>query len=326
MSLFREIDLTRPELQKMLTEPNFFAKLHPYLSTLLSGNPVGALDEGLAFLASIKQIDDEAYERQHKGNPFYWLGIAAFLSHDYQTAVFLFDAAVSEDLRSGADASKSETPALKFIYLKGYTRQHAAQPIVKAIQSRLIQELDGYNKRPAHLPTHSNLTLDHIRKRFIGHVLKGQNKHLRTLATTLISFILEWSHRTKLAQVGIAVGSAEPFFIHLFKGCLLFESLLKENPKKQPQGKANLNKALNALRSELGITGKINIGGANFESVLSTAAPNEPVAAAMIRTGKIRNTLGHNLGWPTSLNRRQYDLLAADIGASCFHAINSLYR
>jgi hypothetical protein len=310
----------------MLNEPNFFEKLHPYLSTLLHGNPVGALDEGLAFLASAKQIDNEAYEHQHKGSPFYWLGLSAFLAHDYQSAVFFFDAAVSEDIRNGANASKSDTPALKFIYLKGYTRRHAAQPIVKSIQSRLVQELAAYNKRPGQPVTHSNLTLDHIRKRFIGHVLNGQNKHLRTLATTLISFMLEWDHRTRLAQVGIAAGSPEPFFIHLFKGCLLFESLLKENPKKPPKGKPDLKTALNELSCELGLSGKIDIGARTFTSVLSTIAPNEPMTVAMIRTGKVRNTLGHNLGWPSSLDRGQYDLLAADIGASCFHAINSLYK
>jgi hypothetical protein len=61
-------------------------------------NYSAALDQGINLLATCKQIDADAYRRIHKGTPFYWLGTAAFLVHDYQTATFLFDAAVSEDI------------------------------------------------------------------------------------------------------------------------------------------------------------------------------------------------------------------------------------
>ena len=48
-------------------------------------------------------LDASLYEELHKGTPFYWTGTAAFMLHDYRTAAFFHDAAISEDLRAGAD-------------------------------------------------------------------------------------------------------------------------------------------------------------------------------------------------------------------------------
>ncbi len=251
--MLREIDLTEAELRHMLSKPNFFGKLHPYLSTLLGGNPVGAFNEGLAFLDEIRKCDDAAYRSQHKGNPFYWLGIAAFLAHDYETAVFFFDGAVSEDIRAGSDPRNSKTPALKFAYVKGKTKQHAAKPLVRALQATIERELAAYNARAGRAGTLSNL---------------------------------------------------------------------------KPQG-GTLGKVLQELNSELGITRKIDIRSPSFAKILAATKPNQSLTDAMERTGKVRNTLGHSLGWPASLDDvkyNKYNLLASDIAASCLHVINSLYR
>jgi len=42
---------------------------------------------------------------------------------------------------------------------------------------------------------------------------------------------IEWDYRSTLIELRPGDGTAEPFFIHLFRGCVLFESLLKANPK-----------------------------------------------------------------------------------------------
>jgi hypothetical protein len=63
---------------------------------------------------------------------------------------------------------------------------------------------------------------------------------------------------------------------------------LKGKPKKRPKEKIDLYKALNALRSELGITGKINIGGETFQSVY--------VNSSTQRTGSRR----HDTNWKDS--------------------------
>jgi hypothetical protein len=43
-------------------------------------------------------------------------------------------------------------------------------------------------------------------------------------------------------------------------------------------------------------------------------------------TGKIRNTLGHNLGWDVQINKLEYHHLFRIVAASCLHAIACLYR
>jgi hypothetical protein len=63
--------------------------------------------------------------------------------------------------------------------------------------------------------------------------MKHTKKHHRTLVSTFISFLAEWDYRSRLIDLSDA-GSKEPFFSHLFRGCLLFESLLKANDCKPP--------------------------------------------------------------------------------------------
>lgn len=79
-------------------DADVFFNQFEYFQRLRERNYSAALDQGINLLATCKQIDADAYRRIHKGTPFYWLGTAAFLVHDYQTATFLFDAAVSEDI------------------------------------------------------------------------------------------------------------------------------------------------------------------------------------------------------------------------------------
>src|SRR6516164_9753727 len=77
----------------------------------------------------------------HKGTPFYFMGIAAFASHDYQTAAFFFDAAAAEDVRHYV--SNNNTPALLFMRLEKTEHGEAAQQIVDIVMRRLEAALDN---------------------------------------------------------------------------------------------------------------------------------------------------------------------------------------
>src|SRR5579864_5253419 len=89
-----------------------------YIQELAAGNYSSALNHGLQLLTECQRLAPEAYGNIHKGTPYYWLGVAAFLVHDYQTAVFFFDAGTSEDLRFGADPIVNSTPGLRFIQIE----------------------------------------------------------------------------------------------------------------------------------------------------------------------------------------------------------------
>jgi hypothetical protein len=119
-------------------------------------------------------------------------------------------------------------------------------------------------------------------------------------------------------------GSREPFFLHLFRGCVLFESLLKSAPGA-PQLRT-IGDALHYYRNQLGLRGQILTGANEFNDVVAALTANMDVDNAILSCAQTRNTIGHNLVWSTAdLNSQTYDWLVKNIGASCIHALSKLY-
>jgi hypothetical protein len=203
------------------------------------------VDDGINLLREVKRLTPEKYSKTPKGTPFYLLGIAAFLSHVFQTATYLFDAAATEDLTHYPN--NKDTPALLTMRLENENPNQRALPIVIAAAKKIEAAIDNYNNRSGS----KALTMDHVRQRFLRHVLEKGEPRLRTITTTFISFFFEWDYRVKLIELS-EVGSREPFFAHLFRGCLLFESLLKENTTKSLKG-GTLESSLKKLVSQLNL-------------------------------------------------------------------------
>jgi hypothetical protein len=286
------------------------------------GQPFDTLECGEALLAKCENLAPGIYKTLHKGTPFYWLSQAAFLVHDYETAAFYIDAAVSEDLK--INPANHSTPALLFFLINDTDDRQASLELVKVVRKRIEDAIFDYNKRPG--TCSPALTFPEIRQFLLLPSILPANVALRTLATTFISFFLEWDHRSDLIKIRPEQGTAEPFFIHLFKGCVLFESLLKAS-KKAPKAKM-LGGLLSELHADLGFTGKVNpiIGGFDFQTVVSgLSSDDNSIYTAVERTGRMRNTTGHNLGWG-SIDPLAYNSLASYVASSCLHAIASLYR
>jgi hypothetical protein len=283
------------------------------------------LTEGVNLLKKLKQLDNGAYVKIHKGTPFYWLGVAAFLVNDFQTATFFFDSAVSEDIRAGKDPVNNSAPALRFIQIEGEQPGQAAKRLVEAMQQKIEDAIADYNKRSGR-PGLSDLQLVQIRENFLRLAVSPGYENWRSLATAFISYFLEWSHRSTLMEVRPGSGTAEPFFLHLLKGCLLFESLLKANPQKRPHG-TTLDPILKNLASDLGMSANLKIHGASFTGIVQdlSSADNE-IQTAIKFAGRIRNAVGHDLGWEAAFDRSHFDRLASMIASSCLHAIACLYR
>jgi hypothetical protein len=125
---------------------NFFDAFQPYSAQLKSGHFSYAIDCGLAFLNEVKRRAPAKYDTTPKGTPFYLLGIAAFHAHDYQTATFLFDAAVSEDLQH--HSGKHDQPALLFMRLEDQKQNQAALEIVKLAVKKLRAIIRDYWPAP----------------------------------------------------------------------------------------------------------------------------------------------------------------------------------
>ena len=251
--------ITKEELRRLLNEvadnptaaDNFWDRFG-YKIDLVSKNYSQAKARLMFLLHQAQAIDPEAYTRCHKGTPFYWLGTIAFLQNDYQTATFFFDAAVSEDIRKSEHPVINSTPATYFLTLDGEQPYQAAQDLVRDSQAKVQRTLDFYNGltgKPGGIP---NFTIESLRDKFLRRALTPGNHELCTLATTFISFFIEWDIHNEFFDIRPGDGTAEPFFLHLFKGCVLFESLLKANPVNPPYVDT-LGPALNHLYRNLGI-------------------------------------------------------------------------
>jgi hypothetical protein len=241
--------------------PSFFDEYFPYWVNLQASQFAQVVNGGIDLLSGVKNFAPNEYATTHKGTPFYVMGLAAFLSHDYETATFLFDAALAEDLRSAP--GKSDTPAMLFMQLDGENPHQLAKEAVTAIRTQAASLIGDYNDRDGS----QALTLDEVRAVFLKYVIDAQQPQLRTVAATFISFVAEWHYRLLLINL-IEGGARGPFFLHLFRGCLLLESLLKSNPKKTPKA-TTLGPILTELASELGIP-ELGVNQANRVRVTTT--------------------------------------------------------
>lgn len=300
---------------------NFFEHL-PFIAYYSQNEYLLAFNSAIDILTELKGLDNLSYEKIHKGFIFYFSAISAFFLHDFQSATFFFDAAASEDIKNDANP---RTPALLFMILDSQNTNQAAQELTTIAERWLKTMVDEYNQ----CPNSAAITVEEIRQYFLEHAVTD-HREWRTLVTSWVSFLLEWSHRFHILNLRVEDGTWEPFYLHLFKGCILFESLLKSEPSGQVTGDT-LGKILNNqnsyVRTRLGITRHINSGNATITDILHDVATAESDIQTDIEfTARLRNTVGHNLGWATRINLIEYSQLAKKVSNSCIHAISTLYR
>ncbi|MCK1402217.1 hypothetical protein IVB39_29525 [Bradyrhizobium sp. 39] len=298
---------------------SMFDIYHPYAALLNAGRQAEAIDDAILLLQIMRGANRKLYDSSAKGTPFYVLGAAAAACHDYQSAAFYFDAAVSEDLAHYPE--RNDTPALLFMRLVHTNPNQRAHVLVNTAANKLQAVIDSYNARDNHQP----LTFDELRARFLDKTIRDSNPHRRTMVTALISFILEWDHRARLIELA-TIASHEIFFMHLFKGCLLFETLLKESSASRARG-GSIETVLKRLKVELGLSkANLRLGNTTLEALASSLTPNQNIRDVVVTTGQVRNMLGHNLVWPAaSLDIKSYNLIADAIASACIHAISKLY-
>jgi hypothetical protein len=279
----------------------------------------------LELLHKCKNIDSSSFLKIHKGNPYYFLGISFYLMNNFETATFFMDSSVSEDLRFGADAIENPTPSTHFLALEGDKKGQAAKQLTEYAESKVQRSLALYNSMPDRQPSISDLTITTLRDKFLFPALSTKTPPgWRTLATAFISFFIEWDFRNEFFDIRPGIGTSEPFYLHLFKGCVLFESFLKENPSKKSTGR-NLSKVLGDLFVDLGLSSKPKISD-TFKNILKEIPKaDNRLETAICFTGKTRNTIGHKLSWDEHINQLEYQRLFGMISSSCLHAIACLY-
>jgi hypothetical protein len=282
-------------------------------------------------LAILREADERRYAILHKGTPFYFLGVASYIAEDFERALYYLDCALSEDLRLHAERWHL-IPSGMFVRLDSLPANQFGRQLVHDALGRLTElakSLVAVGADP--------LTLELFRSRLVNRAMQSQPE-LRSVVTALLSFVLELQPRRTQLTLAPAGGSGEPFFLHLFKGGLLFETLLKSSPRGKvlcaAHPKATLNTLLtdSTLTSMLGHSGSVQgLNAPTFDDLLArvgadeTAGKGFPIRALQAAWG-VRNSTGHNVAWPNRPTVEEYERLFVLLYGSLSIVLNRLYE
>lgn len=269
----------------------------------INGVPVHPYErlKGYEILLDVLESHNSIHFREiHKGTPYYFMAWLSLQMEDYERGVFYMDTAIGEDLRllgPSWDINSSElTPGIKFILLIDANIQVASDSATR-LESLVVRELGNFSTK-----SQVNLDKDTFVKKFIKDSGLFRNGTFRTIVTSLFSYILEFqSRQNQLKLRSSEEGSIEPFLTHLFKGCVIFESLLK---LKSPGDTAEtLEPAIRAHNAALGVDFNIFPRHTSFEQVINNMIQlekqnTEYKNVCFATAYGMRNTTGHQLAWP----------------------------
>ncbi len=339
VSIIRKKMPIKEDIDKITTqkEASSYWNQYPFTELLRRSKFFELREYVFEVLTKIKEICPDKYDKIHKGNPYYWLGMTSYLLKDYQSATYFMAASVKEDLEIF-----DECPSKDFIQLKGSSERQAAKRLVEEAESILKQFTDLYNELPQikKEKIFPEIEVKDIRDSFLKKATDKRIKKYHSETSAFISFFLE--HGKLLTQLSIVETplSKEIILLNLIKGCILLESLLKAITKFSQseqyvtkKDKSKIKKTftlidyLNKNRSKLGIQNGLTLRAETLEEALNLLpVQRDDFNNIFSFVGKIRNTIGHSIGWDIEINTQIYNETFELITLSCIHVINTLYR
>lgn len=285
---FQQLKIISPD-----TGNRFFESFGPGMPIYQISQPYERFHDYEQLLNIIYSDDPIKYRKLHKGTPFFFLGWAAFDMQNYTKAVYYLDNAISEDMRSFPDKWEGTegTNALKL-----FLNEHSpVYRVIKDLREVLEVEIKRYNT-----DTKNTLAINSFIQKFVTSLLKiKKNKSARSIVTALYTFVFEFQDRYKEVKLRSGSGgSIEPVLIHLFKGGLLFESLLKQLYPNQSNGKPTetLGDIFKTANFKNAFLQTVNQRSFALRSILEDIKSND-MQTAFNTASRIRNTTGHNLVW-----------------------------
>lgn len=314
----------------------FFARQFQQGLLIAAGFHSHALDTGIRAMLECRTLDPVQYEAIHKGTLYYWTAMAAFRVGDYETGLFYFDATAAEDFRQGSDFSNeaSRSPGQRFMVLDTVSLDQAALDLVKEAAATIESAVDRYNSDYAatSLAPVSKIDMSDIRTRLLERAVTTEQTW-RTTASAFITFFLEAPARASQLDSRPQNGTLEPHFLHLFRGGLLLESLLKANPKPTRRQYSTMGGMLHDpdFKRELGLRRSPATGGVDFETLRASLAGNGyDITDAIEFAARARNVFGHRYDWAPRVGMRtfegaEYGKMVERIGVSAIHVLNTCY-
>lgn len=325
---FARLDPTDPT-----SADNYFMHYGPGHPTILSDPDLTVIQktqERLTFYEHIlhetSTADIAKYQQVHKGTIFYLIAWLAFTLKDYEKAFFYVDAALSEDIRKTTATVDPQSwergPAAGFLLLDSGPSGSSGRSAITEIRKYFGGYIDSFNSR-----TGSALTLNLFTEKFVKNNISDAG--YRSIISGFYVFITEYIGRLYLVRLrSIGGGSIQPFLVHLFSGCLVFESLLKKQ-YGIPCGSGTLGDYLGntSARADLEIgqaprypsplylrdrpPGKYTLP--SIVSLLPAWGSEDYKEKIIAVCYAIRNTAGHDLSWPDHFDEITYQNLCNSI-------------
>jgi hypothetical protein len=231
----------------------------------------------------------EKLDRIHKGTPFFFLAWSAFDMGAYERALFYLDAALSEDIDNSSDWRN--LPACKLMRLQQNAKT-AADRIIPELRNRIENQLRRFEGEQPMLDVPR--TVDDFVFRFVEPRLPYAEQ--RHLIAALYAWFFEFEDLCKQIVLRSERTSVLPVLLHLFKGGLVFESLLKLY--YAAFGCVQLGQIFQCAAFRNDFPG-INVRtSAHTWQGVAEGMPDRSPEGAFSVTARLRNYLGHDLGRP----------------------------
>lgn len=272
-------------------------------------------------LSQINRVDPLKYAAMHKGTPFYIMGWLAYEMKDYEKGVFYMDAALSEDVHN-ADLKWKDLPAASFLFLDETNTSAAAHKITLQARQEVALQLKRFSQASG-VSLEINTLIDKFFKP------QATDSAYRSILTSILTFLLEGRDLRLIVKLRSHYGgTSEPFLTHLFKGGLIFESLLK---RKYGACGYTLGNYLNAAKTDLQLTHQTykRKDPYYFEELPSLLQrwKNENFQERTVATAfAVRNTVGHDLAWQDIFTEEFYLQLFEGIVDAIFWTIKKAYQ
>lgn len=258
------------------------------------------------FLKKLKEINPAKYEKIHKGNPYYFLAIYSYILHKFEKATFYMDAALCEDQNNFPDNWR-EKPAALFMLLDEKNPHQAALDITKKLKKELENQFKEYNNW-AHEIKEPEICFDSFINKFVIELLdpaENKKNSYRSIITSFYSFILEYKDLKEMIKLSPSKGSIGPFISYLFKGGVIFESILKFFYKDC--SKDTIYKIKNKIEKEFDVKLDLKTSADSFKEIFKYLN-NYTLEKILSAVAMIRNCTAHNLA-RDFINEEEFDIL-----------------
>ena len=303
---FREIQLNDSE-----NGDSLFSKYGPGNIGNAVDKPYERFSDYENLLRKFWQDDPDKYEKIHKGTPFYFLAWTAYDLRNFEKALFYMDAAISEDKKNSKDWMK-EPAAMSFFWLES---PQVAQRVTTDIRLILNEEIQRFNFISGRHP----FTISDFIEKFVKSLITPRSAH-RTIVTSFYTFLLEFTERVQELEIRSSEGgSVEPFISHLFKGGLVYESLLKIFYQK-----TTLDKIYKERRFKEDFLKEVSTSANTLKKIYDAIGADD-IQTAFDTTTQLRNTTGHNLVWDDIFSTDTYTRLYQQEINAIFYIISKKY-